>query len=134
VASVGILGGTFNPPHVGHLACARAALAQLDLDRVVLMPVAAPPHKALPDDPGPGVRLELCRLAAAGDDRADHQGQLVDEPEAVRIDHVERRRLWRPCDRPERPLGGLARDGASADPQLQPTAAAGAHPTARRHG
>jgi nicotinate-nucleotide adenylyltransferase len=71
VASVGILGGTFNPPHVGHLTCAREALGQLGLDRVVLMPVAAPPHKPLPDDPGPEVRLELCRLAAAGDERLE---------------------------------------------------------------
>jgi nicotinate-nucleotide adenylyltransferase len=36
---------------------------------VLLMPVAAPPHKQAVDDPGPVVRLELCRLAAAGDER-----------------------------------------------------------------
>ena len=66
--SLGILGGTFNPPHVAHLVCARAALEQLGLDRVALLPVAAPPHKPLPDDPGPEVRLELCRRAAAGDE------------------------------------------------------------------
>jgi nicotinate-nucleotide adenylyltransferase len=71
VPSLGILGGTFNPPHVAHLACARAALDQLGLDRVALVPVAAPPHKPLPDDPGPEVRLELCRRAAAGDERLD---------------------------------------------------------------
>jgi nicotinate-nucleotide adenylyltransferase len=64
VASLGILGGTFNPPHTAHLVCAQEARHQLGVDRVVLMPVAAPPHKPLPDDPGPEVRLELCRLAA----------------------------------------------------------------------
>ena len=69
MASLGILGGTFNPPHVAHLVCARAAAAQLDLDRVVFMPVAAPPHKPLPDDPGPDARLMMCRLATAGDAR-----------------------------------------------------------------
>ncbi len=69
--SLGILGGTFNPPHVAHLVCARAALEQLGLDRVALVPVAAPPHKPLPDDPGPEVRLELCRRAAAGDERLE---------------------------------------------------------------
>jgi nicotinate-nucleotide adenylyltransferase len=68
VGSLGILGGTFNPPHVAHLAIARAAREQLGLDRVVLMPVAAPPHKPLPDDPGPGVRLELARRAAVGEE------------------------------------------------------------------
>ena len=69
--SLGILGGTFNPPHVAHLVCARAALEQLGLDRVALVPVAAPPHKPLPDDPGPEVRLELCRRAAAGEERLE---------------------------------------------------------------
>ena len=68
---MGILGGTFNPPHVAHLACAREALNQLGLDRVVLVPVAAPPHKPLSDDPGPEVRLELCRRAVAGEERLE---------------------------------------------------------------
>jgi len=67
VASLGILGGTFNPPHIGHLVCAQEARAQLGLDRVVLMPVYTPPHKEALDDPGAEVRLALCR-AAAGDD------------------------------------------------------------------
>ena len=66
--SLGILGGTFNPPHVAHLVAAREAREQLGLARVMLMPVAAPPHKPLPEDPGPEVRLELSRLAAAGDE------------------------------------------------------------------
>lgn len=66
---IGILGGTFNPPHVGHLAIAQEAHAQLGLDKVVLMPVFSPPHKALDDDPGPDARYELCHLAVAKDDR-----------------------------------------------------------------
>src|SRR3954468_2602559 len=47
------------------------ALDQLGLDRVVLMPVARPPHKEAPEDPGAQVRLELCRLAAEGDARIE---------------------------------------------------------------
>jgi nicotinate-nucleotide adenylyltransferase len=66
VAELGILGGTFNPPHVGHLVMVQEALDQLDLERVVLMPVAEPPHKEALADPGADVRLELCRLATAG--------------------------------------------------------------------
>jgi nicotinate-nucleotide adenylyltransferase len=66
---IGILGGTFNPPHLGHLVMAQEAHAQLGLDKVVLMPVAIPPHKELVDDPGPEARLELCRLAVAKDER-----------------------------------------------------------------
>jgi nicotinate-nucleotide adenylyltransferase len=66
-----ILGGTFNPPHIGHMLCASEAADQLGLDRVVLMPVFTPPHKEVPEDPGPEVRLELCELAAAGDERLE---------------------------------------------------------------
>jgi len=69
VARIGILGGSFNPPHLAHLVCASEAAAQLGLDRVLLTPVAAPPHKQPEQDPGPQVRLELCRLAIAGDER-----------------------------------------------------------------
>jgi nicotinate-nucleotide adenylyltransferase len=71
VASLGILGGTFNPPHIGHLVCAQEARAQLALDRVVLMPVHTPPHKEALDDPGPEVRLALCHAAAAGDEELE---------------------------------------------------------------
>lgn len=68
---LGILGGTFNPPHIGHLIMAQEALDQLELDRVLLLPVSTPPHKEAPVDPGAGVRAELCRLAVEGDDRLD---------------------------------------------------------------
>lgn len=64
--SLGVLGGTFDPPHVGHLALARQALAQLSLDEVLLMPAHTPPHKGPePQRPSPQVRLQMCRLAAA---------------------------------------------------------------------
>jgi nicotinate-nucleotide adenylyltransferase len=71
VGSLGILGGTFNPPHIGHLVCAQEARAQLGLDRVVLMPVHTPPHKAALDDPGPEARLALCRAAVADDEELE---------------------------------------------------------------
>jgi len=69
MARVGILGGTFNPVHVGHLVCAQEALAQLGLDRVVLMPAAVPPHKQVPDDPGVDHRIGMCSRAVDGDGR-----------------------------------------------------------------
>jgi nicotinate-nucleotide adenylyltransferase len=71
VARVGILGGTFNPPHLGHLVCASEAASQLQLHRVLLTPVAQAPHKEAPYDPGAQERLELCRLAVAGDERLE---------------------------------------------------------------
>jgi nicotinate-nucleotide adenylyltransferase len=61
--SIGILGGTFNPPHRGHLALARHAKAELGLERVLLMPAHSAPHKGEDEDPGPERRLEMCRLA-----------------------------------------------------------------------
>ncbi len=69
MARIGILGGSFNPPHLAHLLCASEAAAQLSLDRVLFTPVAAPPHKEAEQDPGAEVRLELCRLAIEGDER-----------------------------------------------------------------
>ena len=68
---IGILGGSFNPPHLGHLVMAQVAHAQLALDKVVFMPVATPPHKELDGDPGPEARFELCRLAVAKDERLE---------------------------------------------------------------
>ena len=65
---LGLLGGTFNPPHIGHLLCAQEARVRLGLDRVDLVPVHSPPHKQVVDDPGPEVRLELCRLAVGDDE------------------------------------------------------------------
>jgi nicotinate-nucleotide adenylyltransferase len=62
-SGLGILGGTFNPPHLGHLAVATRARVQLGLERVLLMPSHTPPHKAALEDPGPTHRLRMCRLA-----------------------------------------------------------------------
>jgi nicotinate-nucleotide adenylyltransferase len=61
--SIGILGGTFNPPHLGHLALARHAKSELDLELVVLMAAHSASHKRVEDDPGPIERLRMCRLA-----------------------------------------------------------------------
>jgi nicotinate-nucleotide adenylyltransferase len=63
---VGILGGTFNPPHIGHLAVAHHARQSLGLEVVTLMPTSLPPHKQAEADPGSRHRLEMCRLAAEG--------------------------------------------------------------------
>jgi nicotinate-nucleotide adenylyltransferase len=72
---IGILGGTFNPPHLGHLICAQEAYLQLGLDRVTLIPARIPPHKAVEDEPGAEHRLELCRLAVQGD---EHRFEVSD--------------------------------------------------------
>lgn len=64
---IGIYGGTFNPPHLGHMAAARRAVEALDLDKLLLVPAAVPPHKALPEDtPEPGHRAAMTQLMADG--------------------------------------------------------------------
>ncbi len=65
---LGVLGGTFNPPHLGHLALARHAARELALERVLLIPARLPPHKTPAEDPGAPRRLEMCRLLAAGEE------------------------------------------------------------------
>jgi nicotinate-nucleotide adenylyltransferase len=64
-----MLGGAFNPPHIGHLALAQEAYARLGLDEVLLMPVARAPHRDIEPEPGPEVRLRLVELAVQGDVR-----------------------------------------------------------------
>jgi nicotinate-nucleotide adenylyltransferase len=64
--AVGILGGTFNPPHLAHMVCASEARTQLGLDLVLLVPTGVPPHKPMDQEPGPRHRLEMCRLATGG--------------------------------------------------------------------
>ena len=67
---IGIFGGTFNPPHLGHIQAARAALAALDLERVLLVPTHISPHKDLPaDSPTPQQRLQMLRIAVAGEEK-----------------------------------------------------------------
>jgi nicotinate-nucleotide adenylyltransferase len=77
---IGILGGTFNPPHVGHLICAQSAHEQLELDRVVLMPASVPPHKEVEVEPGAEHRVEMCRLATAKDERLAVSRLELDRP------------------------------------------------------
>lgn len=63
---VGILGGTFNPIHIGHLLIAQDALEQAGLDRVVFIPSATPPHKRLEGNASARQRLAMVEAAVAG--------------------------------------------------------------------
>ena len=64
---IGIYGGTFNPPHLGHMLAARQAVDLLCLDKLLLIPDRIAPHKVLPEgSASPQQRLEMLRLAAAG--------------------------------------------------------------------
>lgn len=121
--AVGLFGGSFDPPHVGHVALARAALEQLDLDELVVLVVADPGHKAT-ETPAE-TRLELARLAFEGLPRTrvelDPYARTVDSLEARRpadaiflvgADELADFRRWK---RPERVLE-LARLGVARRP------------------
>lgn len=63
---IAIYGGSFNPPHLGHVEAARTVASALAPDRLLIVPASVPPHKELADgSPTAQQRLELCRLAFA---------------------------------------------------------------------
>jgi len=66
---LGLLGGTFDPPHIGHLIAAQDALQVLNLERVALVPAALPPHKQDRTITAAPHRLAMLRLACAEDRR-----------------------------------------------------------------
>lgn len=64
---IGIYGGTFDPPHLGHMEAARTAVAVLGLDRLILIPASIPPHKQMPDGAAsPEQRMAMVKLMADG--------------------------------------------------------------------
>ena len=62
---IGIFGGTFDPPHIGHLIAAQDALETLTLDRVLFVPARLPPHKQNDHVTDAAVRLQMIRAATA---------------------------------------------------------------------
>ena len=69
---IGIYGGTFNPPHIGHMLAAAQATRLLRLDRLLLIPDRIAPHKVLPEgSASPEQRLEMLSIAAAGIEKAE---------------------------------------------------------------
>ena len=60
---IAIYGGSFNPPHLGHLEAAKAVAEEIRPDKLLIIPDCIPPHKEVfADSPAPEQRLELCRL------------------------------------------------------------------------
>jgi nicotinate-nucleotide adenylyltransferase len=66
VRHIGIFGGTFDPPHLGHLLVAMHVRERLGLERIILVPSATSPHKRDRSLTAPGQRLAMVRLSVAG--------------------------------------------------------------------
>ena len=63
---IGIYGGSFNPPHIGHIQAAKQAVEALNLDKLLVIPAGIAPHKDMPDNtPTPQHRLDMLRLTLA---------------------------------------------------------------------
>ncbi len=95
--------------------CAQEALVQLELDELLFVPFGRAPHRELPDDPGPEVRLELCELALADDERMGASRLEVDRPgPSYTVDTLAELRKRSPDDELALILGG---DQAAALPE-----------------
>ncbi len=67
----GIFGGTFSPPHIGHISAAKAFLSEIKLDTLLIMPTFIPPHKEM-HKIDPSHRLNMTRLAFSGEEGFDN--------------------------------------------------------------
>jgi len=89
-ARAGLMGGTFDPIHVGHLAVAEEARDALGLDRVLFMPAGEPPHKPAASVTSTEHRVAMVRLAIAGNPAFELSRLEVDRPgPSFTVDTVE---------------------------------------------
>src|ERR1017187_10068406 len=85
-----IFGGTFDPVHGAHLAIARAAADRFELDRVLFVPAAHPPHKALATHAPYGDRVRMAQLACAGERRFEVSRLEENTRSSYSIDTIEK--------------------------------------------
>jgi nicotinate-nucleotide adenylyltransferase len=77
---IGVIGGTFDPPHLGHLIVAQETHVRLDLERIVFVPAGQPPHKRNQSITDAEHRVAMVELAIARDDRFALSRVDVDRP------------------------------------------------------
>ncbi|MEI6270993.1 MAG: nicotinate-nucleotide adenylyltransferase [Chloroflexota bacterium] len=80
MSKIGVLGGTFDPIHDGHLALGQAACDLLKLDRVLFVPAARPPHKVNDRVTDAAIRCEMVQLAIAGNTHFELSRAELDRP------------------------------------------------------
>ena len=76
---IGLFGGTFAPPHIGHVKAVKSLLRHVRLDKVLIMPTAIPPHKVKVKGDTPETRLEMCRAAFGGIEKAEISTYEIDK-------------------------------------------------------
>lgn len=96
--NIGLMGGTFDPIHIGHLVIAQRAMEQLDLDAVIFLPAGVPPHKQDDEHTSASHRVAMTRLAIEGspdfrlserDVREDRASFTVDLLRDVKADNPD---------------------------------------------
>jgi len=93
---IGIYGGSFNPPHLGHMAAARSAMAELGLDRLLIVPACDPPHKKMPEGSAtPNQRLEMAAIMADQIGAECWDVEIARKGVSYTVDTLEEaKRLW----------------------------------------
>lgn len=100
---IGLFGGTFAPPHNGHVKAVKTMLRHVRLDKLIVMPTAVPPHKVKVSVDTPEIRLEMCRAAFSGIDKVEVSSYEIDKGglsySVDTIEHLtsENRRLFMLC-------------------------------------
>lgn len=136
---LGLFGGTFDPPHIGHLIVATEAAEHLGLERLLFVPAATPPHKSDPELTPAEIRLEMVRATVHDDPllgvtdvelRREGRSYTVDtlrhfreeEPDAelwflTGVDQLAELHAWKEPDEVARlaHLGVMARKGREPD-------------------
>lgn len=99
--AVGVLGGTFDPVHLGHLEMARTAQRMLGLERLLLLPTAIPPHKSVPGLTSAAHRDAMLRIAVDGEEGLEVETMELDTGAVCyTIDTLRRLRQGPPALRP----------------------------------
>ena len=92
-----IMGGTFNPIHIGHLVCAEEAVSQFELDQVLFMPTGLPPHKEIKKGISSEARLQMCMIATRDNPRFEVSRYEIDRKEtSYTVDTIRHFRRQQP--------------------------------------
>ena len=107
---IALFGGSFNPPHLGHVEAARSVVSMVQPDRLLIMPTCVSPHKIMAEDtPSPDVRKQLCELAFGEIEQAEVSDlEMRREGKSYTADTLAQLKELYPC--PYRKLEALIKE------------------------